>query len=357
MTVIWTGKKGEADMDFRNLCRISALCLLLASCGGGGGGSDGNTGSFSGGSGSGGTGGSGGSGGSGGGAAKDSTLSLSITDAPVHDALKVEVNFSGVEIKPKDGSAVTYSICKDPTDGSNPPIIEQGDCSASAPSFVTIDLLQQTAGASYLLLDQVDAPPGEVNWVRLTLTDPAGKITLSSGAEHPLTVPSGNQTGLKINRGFTVPEAGEARIVIDFDVRKSVIRTGKNYKLKPTLRLVEKFGAIQGMVATALRPPGCLGPSVYVFEGANATPDDIDGDEGDPVSSASVDEFGYYRADFLESGIYTLAFVCAGGTDTEPADDAEKEDTLGFKRAKPFSSAIVVNDQTIGINFPEVIPF
>jgi hypothetical protein len=354
-------------MDFRYLCKITALCLLLASCGGGGGSSGGSVDSFGDGGSSNGGGGSSGSGGGSssggdsssgsGGAAKNSTLSLSITDAPVHDALKVEVNFSGVEIKHESGSELQYRICEDPEGSTNPPVVTLGDCIESAASFVTIDLLQQTGGASYLLLDSVDVPAGEVNWVRLMLTDPAGTITLSTGAEHPLTVPSADQTGLKLNSGFTVPEEGEARIFIDFDVRKSVIKTGNDYKLKPTLRLIEEYGAINGLVSEGIRPSTCLGPAIYIFEGTNVTPDDIDGDKDDPISSASVDAFGYYRADFLEPGPYTVAFVCAGGTMTEPADDPEQEDALSFVKATPFSSTIVVDGFDVGINFPEKVSF
>jgi hypothetical protein len=118
-------------MNNRNIfstATIALACLLLAACGG-----SSNSSSDTG------------------------KLSLSITDAPIYEAQKVEVNFSGVLVKPEGGPAQKFSICVDPDDN---PIVQPGECSGSAPGVVTIDLLQQTGGASFLLLDNVVLPGG-----------------------------------------------------------------------------------------------------------------------------------------------------------------------------------------------------
>jgi len=204
-----------------------------------------------------------------------------------------------------------------------------------------------------------------VNWVRLVLADEAGEIVLSTGT-FPLTVPSGSQTGLKLNRGFVVPDDGEAKVYIDFDVRKCIVEVHStvppSYKLKPTLRMVEDvYGAIVGEVSATLMTPECLGGSIYVFSGAKATPDDIDRDPGDPVTSALVkldNTTGIfsYHVDFLVPGDYTVAFVCADGvtqvgdmTLVEPADDPELDDPLSFTEAT--ETATVIDDQAVTINF------
>lgn len=293
-------------------------------------------------------------------------LSVSIADAPIHDAQSVTVNFIGAEIKPADGSALIFNFCKDPNNPDvDPPVVQDSECSDSDPHIVSIDLLQQTGGASALLLDAVVIPAGKVNWVRLVLADDAGEIVLSSGA-FPLTVPSGSQAGLKLNQGFDVPDEGEAQVFIDFDVRKSIVEVHStvppSYKLKPTLRMVEDFGAIAGEVSETLMVPECLGGSIYVFSGAGTTPDDIDRDQGDPVSSTLVisdagSSTSYsYHADFLEPGDYTVAFVCAGGvsqnggaTFDEPADDPDEDDQISFTVVT--DTATVVDDQTEQINF------
>lgn len=212
--------------------------------------------------------------------------------------------------------------------------------------------MKQTAGVSALLLDGVEIPAGKVNWVRLVLADEAGEIVLSTGA-FPLTVSSGSQTGLKLNRGFVVPEDGEASVYIDFDVRKSIVEVHStvppSYKLKPTLRMVEDvYGAIVGEVSATLMAPECLGGSIYVFSGAGATPDDIDRDLGDPVTSTLVKADGSptgfsYHVDFLVPGDYTVAFVCAD------EDDPDEDDLLSFTKAS--DTATVVDGQTVQIDF------
>lgn len=326
------------DMQFLKFGAIASACLAVVACSGNGDSGDGT-----------------------------GKLSVSITDAPIHDAQSVTVNFLGAEVKPADGLALMFNFCEDPVDAdNNPPIVQDTECADSDPYVEKIDLLQQTGGASALLLDGVDIPAGKVNWVRLVLADPAGEIVLSTGT-FPLTVPSGSQTGLKLNRGFEVPEDGEAKVFIDFDVRKSIVEVHSSvppsYKLKPTLRMVEDFGAIAGEVPAALNDTTvCKGGSIYVFAGAGATPDDIDRDQGDPVSTTLVNDdtgssTGYsYHADFLEPGDYTVAFVCAGGASTDggltfdvPADDPDEEDQLSFTVAS--DTAIVVDDQTVQINF------
>jgi hypothetical protein len=331
-------------MKTRNLCELGAImatCLVLSACGG-----SSNSDSSSG----------------------TGSLSLSITDAPIHEAESVTVNFIGAVVKPAEGPALEFHFCKDPDDPDvDPPIVQDSECADSADRHVeSIDLLQQTGGASALLLDDVEVPSGKVNWVRLVLADEAGEIVLSTGT-FPLTVPSGNQTGLKLNQGFMVPEDGEAKIYIDFDVRKSIVEVHSSvppsYKLKPTLRLVEDFGAIVGKVDATLMDPTCLGGSIYIFAGAGTTPDDIDRDNGDPVSStlvkvdtSSSNITGWsYHADFLAPGDYTVAFVCADGisqdggtTFDEPFDDPDEDDDLSFTVAD--DTATVGDDGEVRID-------
>jgi hypothetical protein len=333
-------------MKIRNLCELGAIvttCLLLAACGGNSSDSSSGTGS----------------------------LSLAIVDAPIYDAQAVTVNFIGAVVKPEEGPALEFNFCEDPDDPAmNPPIVQEGECTDSDPHVERIDLLKQTAGASALLLDDVEVPAGKVNWVRLVLADEAGEIVLSTGT-FPLTVPSGNQTGLKLNRGFMVPEDDETKIYIDFDVRKSIVENPHpvmpRYKLKPTLRLVQgNYGAIVGEVDAALMDSTCLGGSIYIFSGAGTTPDDIDRDEGDPVTSTLVKSDGMsntgfsYHADFLIPGDYTLAFVCADGvsqdggtTFDEPADDPDEDDMLSFTVSDDTATVVDDGVERIDIMLPE----
>lgn len=250
-------------------------------------------------------------------------LSLDITDAPVDSAAEVVVRFTGVSLKPENGRAITVSF-DEPYD---------------------IDLLALQGGKTEALLEEYTLAAGRYEWVRLLVDadryTSTSYILLDDGARHPLFIPSGSQTGLKLVGGFTVPVGGEAAYTIDFDLRKSVIAPpgqGDDYLLKPTLRMVDnaEVGAITGTVAMESLTHESCGPNVdenanvvYVYQGADVTPVDISGGDDDPLSTARVkpDADGHYvyKAAFLPAGEYTVAFTCQGAL-----DDPEERDELVF---------------------------
>ena len=229
------------------------------------------------------------------------TLNLNITDAPIDSAAKVVVSFSGVSIKPENGPA--YDI--DFVDNNNEPLVK------------TIDLLTQQGPNSEPLLVNHSLAAGHYEWLRLKVitsqmtTD--SYIELDNGSRHPLYIPSGDQTGLKLNRGFDISDGGAATFTIDFDLRKSVLMPNQHstaYKLKPTLRIVQNdnVGHISGMVgANSLNDAACTGSdyAVYVFTGDNITPDDVDGVEPDPVSTSLLSNSFEYAVGFLDAGATT----------------------------------------------------
>jgi len=97
-----------------------------------------------------------------------------------------------------------------------------------------------TGGESELLLDGVDFVAGNYPWIRLAIDEAdAGHIELEDGSIHPLTIPSGGQSGLKLIQGITVTENGANNFIIDFDLRKSVTRSANGYKLRLTLRIIQ----------------------------------------------------------------------------------------------------------------------
>jgi len=268
-----------------------------------------------------------GCGGSDGGGPGTGTLSLQITDAAVDSAEHVYIQFSGLEIHGAGGNTVLY-YCQDPADPTKT-ILSQVPCT-TPPAPKRLDLLALSGGQAEVLLDDFTLPAGHYSWIRL-MVDTAGTrdsyIVLLGGAEHELTIPSGDQTGLKLNRGFSVPAGGSADFTIDFDLRKSVHVTGTgDYMLRPTLRLADNTlaGAIAGTVNAALVPGGCT-PAVYVFEGAGVTPDDIDGTPADPSATVAVKLDGgvyKYKAAFLEAGSYTVAYTCQAALDDPAVNDA-----------------------------------
>lgn len=251
-------------------------------------------------------------------------LKVGITDAPVDMAAAVVVKFTGVELKPKAGPA--FSI-----DFATPK---------------SLDLIQLQGEDRALLLDDEELQAGEYEWMRLKVAaDPnvAGDSYLQleqSGAECELRIPSGDQTGLKLIRGFTIGVGTTTDFTIDFDLRKSIVapagqRTvvdtcnNQAFMLKPVLRIVDnlRVGAISGDVDPNLLAARCAGPNqapypgnVYLFgpvpAGGTVTPDDYDGIENDPngadaLTSAMVDPSTFrYTIGFVPAGNYRVAYTC-----------------------------------------------
>ncbi len=217
-------------------------------------------------------------------------ISLGVTDAPVDVADAVVVQFTGVELKPKAGSA--FSI-----DFATPK---------------TIDLMGYQNGERAMLLDGEEVPAGEYNWMRLKVVadpDVAGDSYITIGdADCELRIPSGDERGLQMIRGFTVGVGTTTDFTVDFMLRQSVLQPpgqtttvpvcdGQAYHLKPVVRLVDNLevGTITGAVDSTFITEQC-GPvemqsgvypgNVYLFgpvaEGATVTPDDYDIVASDP---------------------------------------------------------------------------
>lgn len=242
------------------------------------------------------------------------SLSLGVTDAPVDSARNVFVEFSSITLKPADGEPFTVRF-DEPKQ---------------------IDLLAQRNGDSELLIENEEVTAGAYDWVRLGVNlDGAGDtyLVLNDGREPELEIPSGRQTGLKLVSGFFVADGGSLDLTIDFDLRKSVVESGNEYRLKPALRLINNADAgeidvtVQGQYITD-NCDNADAQAVYVFTGTDTTPDDVDGSDPDPVASARItdgDADGIYTgtAGFLEAGVYTVAFTCNPEDDDPEADDDE----------------------------------
>ncbi len=111
-----------------------------------------------------------------------------------------------------------------------------------------VNLLELTDG-NYAVLADSTLPAGQYSQVRLLLGE--GNNVVVDGEVHELTVPSGSQTGLKLNHPFTIEDGMTYAVTLDFDAERSVLRTGNGtYKLKPVIRLIvnEHGGSLHGVV-------------------------------------------------------------------------------------------------------------
>jgi hypothetical protein len=257
-------------------------------------------------------------------------IRIAITDAPVDDVFEVNVQFTGVTLKPESGDeiVITFDTPRD------------------------FDLLTLTGGLTAELLSDTTVPAGTYNWVRLAVNAEFDDIydsyaVLPTGTVE-LRVPSGSQNGLKLVSGFTVVANGATNVVIDWDLRKALSdpRGQPGLHLRPALRITDMavYGTLSGMVAPGLvndvdtctnDPALNIGSAVYIYQGAIDSPGDIGDAVNDPFATATVSQIGdeyLYEVNFLPVGEYTAAFTCQASD-----DDAELDDGIAFSAPQIFT--------------------
>lgn len=275
-----------------------------------------------------------GCGGGGGGDSASETfgfLSLGISDGPIHDAQKVCVTFTEIELKQMGGPSTTLML----------------------PSPEKINLLEFQGTNAMPILTSERLPAGQYQWLRLGVDAVRGSnggagdtgdaavcdgdasyIVMNDNSVHNLYVPSGANTGLKLHGGYTVPVNDQVSLTAEFDLGKSITAPpgqSPDVMLRPTIKLVNnnEVGILTGRVANELAEVEACQPSVYVFNDG-VTPNGIEDDvvdPDDPVATAIVEAQDQldgtvewrYTIGFLLAGDYEAAFTCDGQS-FEPAD-------------------------------------
>jgi hypothetical protein len=275
-----------------------ALCALLAACGGGSSGSGGSVNGHDSGSG-----------------ALKSSFTLRLTDAPIDDAAAVEMQFIEVRLRRKDGTWINFPF-------DNPK---------------TIDLLKLQGTLTSDLLVDIPLGVGHYDEIRLLVDDApmASHVKLLDGRFAELDIPGGRTAGLMIKGDFIIFKTRPTSLVIDFDLRQSVKRNGNSgrYNFNPKLRLADEANAghLLGIVAPELLSSiaACSDNNVdtfnavYVYEGHDVIPDDIDQSSNTDVDPITTTVIEYdpnrliykYQAAFLPEGDYTTAITCNSNLD------------------------------------------
>jgi hypothetical protein len=109
------------------------------------------------------------------------------------------------------------------------------------PDGVRYDLLELVDNAA--LVGVKELQPDLYTQIRLILGE-SNEVCIDTGNDEgeylPLTVPSGEQTGIKLTGNFELISGGKVKILLDFDARKSIHVTGEgDYVLKPTIEIKE----------------------------------------------------------------------------------------------------------------------
>jgi hypothetical protein len=159
-----------------------------------------------------------------------STLSVRMTDAP-GPYNKVNIDLIGVEITGTNNNAVLLNV-------------DNG----------IYNLLDYANGTNVLIgTGTLDA--GSVEQIRLIL-GPNNTVVVNN-VSYPLSTPSAEQSGLKLQVHQALVAGVEYSILLDFDANQSIVDQGNGtYKLKPVIRTIDT--AISGSIMGKISPIGLI---------------------------------------------------------------------------------------------------
>lgn len=183
----------------------------------------------------------------------------------------------------------------------------------------TYNILDLVNGDMAVLAD-AELEVGTYEQIRLILNDE--NTVVIDGKSYELFVPSGEQTGLKLNINAEIREGIQYTLLLDFDANRSVVKRGNQdlYNLKPVVRATNE--AITGNISGTVLPVDARA-TVYAIQ------------ESDTLSTTFADTVsGEFTLVGLEEGSYTVS--------AEPKEDGfETENMDGI-------SVMVGEDNNIG---------
>lgn len=134
-----------------------------------------------------------------------------------------------------------------------------------------------------------------VQQIRLILG--TNNTVVINNVSYPLSTPSADQSGLKLQVHQTLQAGVLYSVLLDFDANKSVVETGNGtYKLKPVIRTIET--AISGSIKGQVTPAGTIA-SVTATSSSNVT------------YTSNTNSSGNYLVMGLPAGIYSITITPA----------------------------------------------
>jgi hypothetical protein len=157
-------------------------------------------------------------------------LSVLMTDAPgVYDAVLIDLQ--RVEVTGDGGNAIVLNTNAD-----------------------IYNLLDLTNGVNTLIATG-DMEPGTMSQIRLIL-GPNNSVVVD-GVSYPLSTPSAEQSGLKLQVHQLFEPGVAYTILLDFDASQSVVEKGNGeYLLKPVIRTIDV--AVSGSIKGSIAPVGVI---------------------------------------------------------------------------------------------------
>lgn len=223
------------------------------------------------------------------------SLEVRMHDAPIDSADEVNVSVKQVEIN--EGSS------------------EEGWSVISSPNQ-TYNLLNLTNG-TYAVLGDTTLPTGTYQQLRLVLNETGHNVVIGEDS-YNLKIPSGTQTGVKLNVNAEIEENITYELLLDFDASRSVKETGNSQSNEFILRPVIKAtnNAVTGAIAGTVDPAEAE-PLVYAIQNSDTL--------GTTIADTASGEFELIG---LEEGSYDIS-VKPRNDEYEPTDTTGVDVTIG----------------------------
>ncbi|CAN5445137.1 hypothetical protein BH23BAC3_BH23BAC3_35860 [soil metagenome] len=199
------------------------------------------------------------------------TMVVKLHDAPV-DYDEVNISVARVEVNNTENESEGWTVISEPNE--------------------TYNILDLVNGDMAVLAD-VELEVGTYEQIRLILNDE--NTVVIDGESYDLFVPSGVQTGVKLNIDAEIREGIVYTLLLDFDANRSVVKRGvtNEYNLKPVIRATNE--AITGNVSGTVLPVDARA-AVFAIQ------------ESDTLSTTFADTTsGEFTLVGLKSGSYTVS--------------------------------------------------
>ena len=180
-----------------------------------------------------------------------------------------------------------------------------------------VDLTDLVGGVNHILANEI-IPTGVLKQIRLILGD-GNMVTIEGeieevGETFPLDTPSAQQSGLKLNLDVELEAGFSYTFVLDWDVQKSIVKTGSDkYILKPVIRVEAEAnsGSIEGVVTGEKMDDAVEGAvplshvlvELYKADGA---------EDDEPFATTTTNEEGCFKVMGLPPANYEIEIELVG---------------------------------------------
>jgi hypothetical protein len=262
-------------------------------------------------------------------------LTIRLTDEPFPHDLIAEANVTifKVEARKKvdDSGDMDMNEENESEDGSSFVVLMEEE--------IDVNLLTLTNGVTETLVD-ADIPAGTYDLFRVYVKGVNVVLNDEGGTTYDLTVPSGEQTGIKVFVKPALVVAGglSADLLFDFDVSRSFVPRGNlrndanfnGFNFKPVIKVsnLTTSGTLYGEVTTAVDAENTVGlenVAVTIFQ------------NGETITTTVTDAAGGYMVMGLMPGTYDVTATLEG-YDTASAEGVTI--TTGNKTLQNFELVV-----------------